>query len=103
MGIMDIFRKKQLCIEAIELSAEAKAIADSPLVQEFFTKAEQSVLDMWKQTPDDALEARERLFLVNKLLGNFKQHFNAYLVNGQFAERQLQEIIEQEAATKKNR
>lgn len=101
MIIMDLFRKKQQCIEAIEMSAEAKAIAEAPIIKEFFDKAESAILDAWRQTPDAAQDVRERLFLVNKILDNFKQHFNAYLVNGQFAERQLKEIIEQEAQTGK--
>lgn len=103
MSLMDLLRKKQQCIEAIQVSAEARAILDSPMVKEFFAKAESSVLEKWKQTPDDAFDARERLFLVNKMLENFRQYFEGFIVNGKFAEKQLEEIIKQEELTVKKR
>jgi len=54
------------------------------------------VIDRWKSTPDDAVEARERLFVINGLLKNFRQHFECYIVNGQFAEKQLEEMVKSE-------
>jgi len=103
MSITDIFKRKQQCIKEVELSAEAKIILDSPLVQDFFAKAEAAAYEQWNNTPDDAWVARERLYLMNGMLRNFKQYFTGFIANGQFAERQLEEIIKSEEQTGKKR
>lgn len=103
MSIADMFKRKQQLIKEVELSAEAKQIRDSPLVQSFFADAEAKAYQAWQLTPDDAHEARERLYLMCAMLRNFKQYFDGYLAQGQFAERALEEIIKQEGhASKKN-
>jgi len=96
--MLNPFRKKarEDCLKEIQVSEESRQILESPLVREFFQKAEQVVIDRWKSTPDDAVEARERLFVINGLLKNFRQHFECYIVNGQFAEKQLEEMVKSE-------
>jgi len=96
MGLTDIFKRKQQCIKEIELSAEAKVILDSPLVQDFFAKAEAAAYERWRATPDEAVDVRERLYALDGMLRNFKQYFIGFIANGQFAERQLEEIIKGE-------
>lgn len=86
------FRQKQL-LQEVELSQEAKQIWESPLVQEFFQKAEASILSKWKDSPDDAIDVRERLFVIHGILRNFQQHFKGYLINGEFAEKELEKIM----------
>lgn len=94
--LTDLFKKKQQCVEAVQVAAEAQAILNSPLVQEFFTKAEASMMAQWKTTPDDAVDARERLYALIKILGNFKAHFDGYVINGKFAEYELEAIVKAE-------
>ena len=103
MNLKDLFKRKQQLIKEIELSAEAKQIRDSPLVQSFFTDAESTMYKSWQSAPDDAYEARERLYLMSVMLRNFKQYFEGYLAQGQFAERALEEIVKQEELTAKKR
>lgn len=103
MSITDVFKRKQQLIKEVELSAEAKQIRDSPLVQSFFADAEAKAYQAWQSTPDDAYEARERLYLMCAMLRNFKQYFDGYLAQGQFAERALEEIIKQEELSSKKR
>lgn len=103
MSITDVFKRKQQLIKEVELSAEAKQIRDSPLMQSFFADAEAKAYQAWQSTPDDAYEARERLYLMCAMLRNFKQYFEGYMVQGQFAERALEEIIRQEELSSKKR
>lgn len=102
-GIANLFKRKQQCLKEIELSEEAKTILNSPMVQDFFAKAEANAYKAWQETPDDALEARERLYLMNGMLRNFRQYFEGFVANGQFAERTLEEIIKNEEANAKRR
>ena len=101
MSIADLFKRKQQLIKEVEMSVEAKQIRDSPLVQSFFAEAESKAYQSWQSTPDDAYEARERLYLMCAMIRNFKQYFDGYLAQGQFAERALEEIIKQESQTAK--
>jgi hypothetical protein len=104
MGIIaDLLGRKQRCMKDIELSEEAQMVRNSPLVSDFFDKAEAAILSRWKDTPDDAIEARERLYLMNGMLRNFKSYFETFVINGQFAQHQLDEIIREEAQSIKNR
>lgn len=102
MSIADMFKRKQQLIKEVEVSTEAKQIRDSPLIQAFFTEAETKAYQAWQSTPDDAYESRERLYLMCAMLRNFKQYFEGFIVQGQFAERALEEIIKQESANTKN-
>jgi hypothetical protein len=103
VNLKDLFKRKQQLIKEIELSSEAKAIWESPLVQAFFADAEAAAYRAWQSTPCDAYEARERLYVVDGILRNFKDFFKGHLAQGQFAERALEEIVKQEEMAAKKR
>jgi hypothetical protein len=62
-------------------------------MQEFFQKAEENILQAWRDSPVDAVDKREGLFVIYGILKNFKAHFHKYLVDGQFAEKELEKMI----------
>lgn len=76
-------------------------ILDSPLVQEFFRQAQSRIIESWQASPDEAKEARERLFVISGMLRNFHQWFEHFIVNGKFAENQLEEMIRVEKSQKR--
>jgi hypothetical protein len=95
--MLDFLRRKQKCVKEIEIAEEARQILNSPMVQDFFKKAEDAIVEKWKSAPDDAIDARERLFVLHGMLNKFKGHFNTFIINGQFAEKQLDAIIQEES------
>ena len=71
------------------------------MIQEFFHQAQARIIESWQTSPDDAKEARERLFVISGMLRNFRQWFEHFIVNGKFAENQLEEMIRVEEAQKR--
>lgn len=85
--------KRENLDKAARRGQEAKRIMDSEIVQETFENMEKGFMQAMMQTEGDEHSVRERIYLMNRLLREFKQQFTTTLANGKFASEELLEIL----------
>jgi hypothetical protein len=78
--------------QTLEWSNEARKLLDNPLLQRFFSETEKNLLDQWLATKPDQLEEREVAYKFLTLNRKFKQYFENFLANEEYARQQLAEM-----------
>lgn len=73
----------------------AERILAEPLVKEAFEKIEAEIIEAWKNSAADDERGRENAFLLQRLLRNFREHFEQWVRTGEAAKRELLEIEKQ--------
>lgn len=73
-------------------SLDAKALLDNPLLIEAFAAIEKEIETEWKQSKANDADAREKLYLMNRLLLKLRGHIQVHVQTGKLAERQLANI-----------
>lgn len=73
--------------KALERQAHAKAILDSPIFQEAFTKLDETYVEAWRSAVDPA--AREQLWLAQSNLRKVKSHLSRALSDGNLAQVEI--------------
>lgn len=68
---------------------QARRLLDDPLLQEAFATLEVALREAWGATADDAVDQRERLWLMLKLLGRVHAHMADVMHTGRLADGQL--------------
>lgn len=57
----------------------------------FFERAEEQIFERWRNSLNENVEAREKLFLQQLGLQAFKEFFHQLIVDGDLAERDIRE------------
>ena len=76
----------------LQWSNEARQVLENPLVQRFFSETETSLTEQWQASKPDQIEQREVAYRLLVLNRKFKQYFETFLANGEYAKQQLAEI-----------
>ena len=63
----------------------AQAILDDPLVGEAFAAIERECIAEWRRAPARDVEGRERIWLMLKLAGRLRAHFESVVASGKLA------------------
>ena len=67
---------------------QARRLLEDPLLQEAFAAVESALREAWGATADDAVDERERLWLMLRLLGRVRAHMVDALQTGRLADGQ---------------
>lgn len=73
----------------VDRGVKAEALLKNELLQEAFDKIEGAILEGWKNSQAHEDEQRRNAYLMQRLLQNFKAHFNYIVRTGKHAESQL--------------
>jgi len=71
----------------------AKEILENPLVIEAFETIERELTKALMNSPARDAEGREKLYLMNQLLGRVKKHFASVVNNGAMAKRTIKDRL----------
>lgn len=84
-------QEKEITGEAVgklsinERASAAKALLDNPVFRQIFIDIELNVIELWKKTNNNDIDAREQLWLSLKILrkieGQFKDDIMTHLIN----------------------
>src|SRR5262245_33060773 len=80
--------------------AKAQVLLQNELLQESFGKLEAEYIAAWRITPARYTDARERLWQAVNIVGLIKEHIAKVVADGKLAQRQLDELIKQSAASR---
>lgn len=69
---------------------------EEPLVQRFFARAEESLVEAWKVSARDDTEYRERLYYFVGLTREYKEFFQYFLDSEAYALQQIKDMEELE-------
>lgn len=72
-----------------ERGQRARRLLADPLLQESFAAVERAIRDAWAATADDQERARERLWLMQRLLGRLKAELESVVETGRLADLEL--------------
>ena len=72
--------------------AEARALLDSPALDEAFKALEGEYLKAWRESKPADQEERERLWLAVGILGEIKRHLRIVVDTGAMAKRDIDKI-----------
>lgn len=78
--------------DAIRRGAAARRLLDDPLLVESFAAVADDLERRWRDSAPAESAARERLWLMQRLLGQVREHLNAAIAGGVLARRKLDEI-----------
>ena len=78
----------------LELSSNARRLLAEPLIQQFFERAEASLLREWMVSERDDKDYREKIYYFVHLTREFREFFEHFLAGEQFAIQQLKEMDE---------
>ena len=72
--------------------SEARALLDSPALEEAFKSLEVEYLKAWRESKPADQEERERLWLAVGILGEIKRHLRIVVDTGAMAKRDIDKI-----------
>jgi len=72
----------------------AQALLNDPLVKEAFEDLEAFIENGWKKSDANEEEVRERMYLMHRLYGNFKDYFETMVRQGRTATEGLIQMDE---------
>jgi len=72
-----------------ERARQADLLMKNPLLQEGLDAIEKTIEKGWKETSAEETEARERAYLLHRLVVDLRQRFRSILVDGQAADALL--------------
>lgn len=81
----------------LQNSQESRRLLENPLLQRFFTETESSLIEQWQSTAPGQIEEREVAYRMLLLSRKFKQYFETFLANEEYARQQLDEIAKEAA------
>jgi len=84
--------RRQQFSQDLQLSSEAKAVLENPLVQRFFTVNEERLHKLWAATEPSQVAEREAAYDAIYNLQKFKEYFEQFLADEEFALQQLAEM-----------
>lgn len=73
---------------------EAKELLENPLLLAAFNEIEEGINRQWKQSKASDADAREKLYLMQRLLQNLKAGIQEHITTGKMAETQLIQLKE---------
>jgi len=62
------------------------------LLQRFFSETEKSLMEQWQSSEPNQIEEREVAYRMLLLSRKFKQYFETFLANEEFARQQLEAL-----------
>ena len=71
---------------------EARLLAEHPLLNKAFENINADLHRIWAESHTDEADKRHNAYLMQKLLGQLKEQFTKWIVEGQAADRALSEI-----------
>jgi hypothetical protein len=75
--------------ERLDRGARAKAFMDDELMVEAFSEIRRRYIDEWEKTPVRDSEAREKIWIMLKLLDKVKGHLEQVVADGKIAEKEI--------------
>lgn len=79
---------------ATSRASQAADLLKSELLQEAFTRLEDSYTAAWRATTIDQVAAREKLFLAINVAAKVRDHLTTVLNDGKLAQAQISEIVQ---------
>jgi len=76
----------------LQLSNEARAVLEHPLVVRFFAETEAALYQKWVGTEPCQMKEREAAYEMLYLTRKFKEHFELFLASEEYALQQLAEM-----------
>ena len=76
--------------------SQAENILKNPLVVAAFEAIQGEIEDGWKNTTAEEDEQRQNAYLMWRLFGKFKTHFESHIRTGEFATKELLTLKDEE-------
>jgi len=80
--------------QEVARSQDAQALLENPLLIEAFDAIEKEIDKEWKQSKANDADAREKLYLMNRLLAKLKGQIQTHVQTGRLAQKQLIDLRE---------